>query len=108
MLAIFSNKKIIDLLRGIVRGQLTAKQKEIILYICEIDQDVPVTRLVNQLAEHLACSKATVWNNLNQLKRIGILSYGDSTSKGLPVKVTSLGRVISEDLGGKENAMSKC
>ena len=103
MLDVFSTEEIIDVLRRLSQERLTAKQKKIIQYAGELNQDIPVTRLVNQLVDHLTCSKATVWNNLNQLKRIGILSYGDSTSKGLPVKITPLGKLISEEIGGKND-----
>ena len=98
MLIVFSSE-VIELLHTLARERLTAKQKGIIRYLDRSHQDIPATRLVRDLIGPLACSEATVWNNLNQLKRIGILSSGDIRTKGQPVKITVLGKLISHGLG---------
>ena len=87
--------ELIKALQLLAEERLTAKQKNILGYISEISEPITVTRLVQTLTDVLHCSESAIWNNLRPLKKAGILSYGDANSKGIPVKMTKIGRVIS-------------
>ncbi len=57
-----------------------------------------VSRLVLDFANLYSCSKTSVWNNLVQLKEIGILHYGDVKNKGIPISLTEIGLMIARSL----------
>jgi len=82
--------------RKLASERLTSKQK---LIVCHIENNKPnsnVTKLVLQLAEELGCSKSTIWNNLNSLKRAGLVSYSSASNKGRRIMLTKVGKLITE------------
>jgi len=93
-----SHNDLLILLKLLAQERLTAKQKAILQYLCTSQEELPVTRLVLKLKQELHCSETAVWNNLTQLKRIGILRYGDVQTKGLLVKVTDNGKLICKNV----------
>ena len=86
------------LIQHFARERLTAKQKAIISFIITHKSSDPVTRVVQQLKKILGCSETAVWNNVAQLKRIGVVSYGDQQTKGQPLRTTPFGKLISKGL----------
>ena len=90
------------------RERLTSKQKRILQLISKqhtIQNAVQhkismlsVTPMALELVHTLNCSQTAVWNNLRQLKKIGIISYGDQRNKGIPVVITTLGKIIINGL----------
>jgi Fe2+ or Zn2+ uptake regulation protein len=82
----------------LAQERLTSKQREIVKYVSIMVDEISVTRLVKRLVRILDCSETTVWNNIKPLKRIGILSYGNSKYKGIPVMMTEIGEIVCEKL----------
>ncbi|MBI2112209.1 hypothetical protein HYT52_01605 [Candidatus Woesearchaeota archaeon] len=93
LLVVFS-VELVKTLQLLAEERLTAKQKKILEYVSVMSDSVTVTSLVHTLTDVLRCSQSAVWNNLRPLKKAGILSYGDANRKGIPVKMTQIGRVI--------------
>lgn len=93
-----SHTELLTMLKLLVQERLTAKQKAILQYLCISQEELPVTRLVVKLKQELHCSETALWNNLTQLKRMGILKYGDAQTKGLQVKVTEQGKLICRNI----------
>ncbi len=93
-----SHTELLTLLKLLVQERLTAKQKAILQYLCVSQEELPVTRLVVKLKQELHCSETALWNNLTQLKRMGILKYGDAQTKGLQVKVTERGKLVCKNV----------
>ena len=94
------NKELKEALQIFSRERLTSKQKRILQFIATNNKTrlLPVTPLALELFQALHCSETTVWNNLRQLKKIGIISYGDQRNKGIPVVITTLGKIIINGL----------
>jgi hypothetical protein len=64
------------------------------------------TNLILRVRDELQCSSSALWNNLRQLKRIGIVDFGDIESKGKKVVLTHFGKLLCDGvqikyLGGK-------
>ena len=57
----------------VLNERLTKKQKHIISYLRQNENET-ATQLVKAISSELKCSKSAVWNNLNSLKRSGIIS----------------------------------
>lgn len=95
---VISHQELTTALQAIARERLTQKQKKSLLVINTLQEDLPVTRVVQQLVKILACSETTIWNNLHQLKAVGMVSYGDVSTKGKPLIITSLGKIICKGL----------
>lgn len=109
-LVVFSigKKDLLTTLELFCKERLTHKQKKIIEYSSISLEQIAVTKLVHHLAELLRCSRSAVWNNLRQLKRIGLLQFGDVTTKGAIVRLSPLGKLLAEKMqndknGGEEN-----
>lgn len=62
-----------DVLHLILKECLTQKQKHIISRLQKNELESP-TNLVESISKELNCSKSCVWNNLNSLKRAGLVS----------------------------------
>lgn len=54
--------------------------------------------IVVEVQELLKCSNTTVWTNLSQLKRMGIVVSGDQRVKRMPTRLTVIGKLIVEGL----------
>ncbi|MBI2102418.1 HTH domain-containing protein [Candidatus Woesearchaeota archaeon] len=100
MLIVFSisDANLVSTLLHFSRIRLTTKQKQILCYVLHLERKIVVTTFVAELSTQLQCSKTTIWNNLAQLKAIGLLSYGNRQSKGSPVQLTSIGVFLSQSL----------
>ena len=96
-----STSDLINVIQSLAQERLTQKQRKIILYVRDSVERVPVTPLVQRLVEVLDCSETAVWNNLKQLKNSGIIMYGDSSTKGLPVLLTPIGLLITQSKKGR-------
>ncbi len=82
------------------RERLTRKQKQI-LHVLDEWQALNATQLSRVLSKKLGCSQTAVWNNINSLKRAGLISCGTVKDKGKAVALTDAGGIIIK--GGIEN-----
>ena len=82
----------------LVKARLTRKQKELLTYLAAEPPRTNVTRLVPILVGHLLCAPSTVWSNLNVLRAVGLVEFGDAGTKGKPIQLTNLGRLVTEAL----------
>ncbi len=87
-----------EVLIKLVKARLTRKQKELLIYLAEPPPRTNVTRLVPILVGHLLCAPSTVWSNLNVLRSVGLVEFGDIGTKGKPIRLTGLGRFVTEQL----------
>jgi DNA-binding MarR family transcriptional regulator len=78
--------------------RLTAKQKLILLHLAEEEDISNVTNLVQTLCTKLECAPSTVWSNMKALRHCRLLVAGDHQHKGVIVKLTAAGRLVSEKL----------
>jgi Fe2+ or Zn2+ uptake regulation protein len=90
--------ELVETVQKIADERLTAKQKAIMKYVSVMVDEIAITKLVRRLMKMLACSETAVWNNVNQLRRIGVLEYGNVHTKGMPVRVTEVGRIVCENV----------
>ncbi len=108
MLIVFSvsSYDLKKILIALAKERLTQKQKQILVYLQDIDEKINVTNLVCTLSKKLNCSQSAIWNNSNSLRRAYLVEYGTLKEKGKPVKLTSIGFVIADGLihyqGGTE------
>ncbi len=97
----YQNLKLI--LLSLSKERLNRKQKKILHYLYNTKIIINVTNLVHKLSIELNCSKSALWNNLNSLKKYGLINYSSLHNKGLPVKLTSIGKIISKELEEDKN-----
>ncbi|MBS3128733.1 HTH domain-containing protein [Candidatus Woesearchaeota archaeon] len=88
------NDELKEAILKICKERLTNKQKKILLYISQLEENLVITSLVERLSKEMNCSQSALWNNLNQLKRIGIIV----SEKGKSVVLSSIGEHIAHDL----------
>ncbi len=93
-----SPEELITAVQIISKERLTTKQKIILREINHLQQEMTVTTFVVHSAELLHCSKTAVWNNVRQLNAIGLIRYGGANTKGIPLTITSLGKIICKGL----------
>ncbi len=82
----------------VLNERLTRKQKYILAYLQHNEHET-ATQLVKAISSELKCSQSAVWNNLNSLKRAGLVS-----ANGL-VRLTECARLVKIN-GGEENGDS--
>lgn len=85
-------------LARVLGRMLSPKQKQVLVIVCEVGQGRVVTQIVPLIAQQLLCAVSTAWNHLLFLKEIGMIDFGDFSSKGKPIYITELGRVFLEVL----------
>lgn len=88
----------VDALVELAAERLTAKQKLILLHLVEEEDVSNVTNLVEALSSKLECAPSTVWSNMKALRHCRLLTAGDAEHKGVIVKLTAVGRLVSEKL----------
>lgn len=71
---------------------LTEKRFKILNLIAGCEEPMTITTAVDMISEIIGCPKSTVWMNVNFLKDLGLIKNG----RGLPVRITPMGRVILE------------
>ncbi len=101
MLVIFATRDILLSLLSFGHERLTSRQKSIIVSIQNsITNPTPVTRAVKILSAQLKSSESSLWLNLKQLKKIGLIEFGNHKTKGEPVRLTPIGKWLAANLGG--------
>jgi len=73
--------------------RLTAKQKLILKRLPA--EKATSSSLAAALSKELGCSRSCIFNNLNQLRRCGLVD-GEN---GSPLRLTDAGRLVSEKMG---------
>ena len=90
-----SDNLILDCFRKVLDERLTKKQKFIVEFL-KINRADNITRLAKFLSQELNCSESCIWNNLNSLKRCGLVVNGNNR----PVKLSDVSRIV---FGGENN-----
>ena len=78
------------------KERLTAKQKLILKRL--LTEKATSSSLAVTLSREIPCSRSCIFNNLNQLKRCGLVE-GEN---GQPLRLTDAGRIVSKKAGGAE------
>ena len=81
---IHHSKLILDCLEKTINERLTKKQK----FILEFIRNHPIesiTKLVKLVSHELNCSESCVWNNVNSLKKCGLIVNGVN-----PVRISEI------------------
>ena len=77
--------------------KLTEKQKIILKRV--LAKEETSSALAKNLSREIRCSRSAIFNNLNSLKRCGLVDG----VKGQVLKLTEVGKIVSEKLGGEGN-----
>jgi biotin operon repressor len=91
--------ELVRALQHMAKERLTTKQRQILLFLSELGGHVPITRLVEMVREVLHCSETAVWNNVRQLQRMEVIQCGDQNKKGMPVTLTKIGKILTQQEG---------
>jgi len=74
---------------------LTKKQKEILMYISNLEDTTVFTRLAEEISEKFEMPKSTARWNLKRLKKAGLITAGNKENKGIPVSLTYIGKMVA-------------
>ena len=94
----FSSETVLLTLLKVAQQRLTSKQKLILNSLRFIKTKRSVTKVVPILARELNCSLSAIWFSLNQLKRSQLVEFSSANNKGLPVRLTPLGKWLARNL----------
>ncbi len=75
--------------------KLTDKQRMMLRLVAEVQDDTLYTTLIEKISEELGIPKSTVRWNLKGLRDAGLIAAGDRDNKGVPVRLTESGRVMT-------------
>jgi DNA-binding MarR family transcriptional regulator len=75
--------------------RLTEKQRMMLRIVAEVQGDTLYTTLIDRVSEELNIPKSTVRWNLKGLRDAGLIAAGDRDNKGVPVRLTESGRVMT-------------
>ena len=75
--------------------RLTEKQRMMLRIVAEVQGDTLYTTLIDRVSEELNIPKSTVRWNLKGLRDAGLIAAGDRDNKGIPVRLTEAGRVMT-------------
>jgi Mn-dependent DtxR family transcriptional regulator len=79
----------------LAKERLNYKQKEILKYLSsEAARFKTTTSIVKDLAKILNCSESALFNNVNSLKRSGLVE----NELGKPLKLTKIGKLILKEV----------
>lgn len=74
---------------------LTKKQKEVLMYISNLEDKTVFTRLAEEISEKFEMPKSTARWNLKRLKKAGLITAGNKENKGVPVSLTYIGKMVA-------------
>lgn len=77
--------------------RLTRKQRFLLKWISKnyAERDV-YTNLISRLSEDLKIPRSTIRWNLRGLREAGLIRAGDKENKGIPVRLTDVGKIMVE------------
>jgi len=83
--------KLFHVLTRTVNERLTKKQKAILLFLSRKENiGKTLYKVVSELSRELPCSKSALYNNINSLKRCGLVT----NNHGRPLKLTKVAELI--------------
>jgi Fe2+ or Zn2+ uptake regulation protein len=86
---------VFSVIRKIIEERLTKKQKAILDFLSkEENQGKTLYKVVLELSKELNCSRSALYNNINSLKRCGLVA----NKEGRPLRLTKIGFLILEGL----------
>lgn len=74
---------------------LTKKQREILMYIANLEDVTVFTRLAEEISDKFEMPKSTARWNLKRLKKAGLITAGNKENKGVPVSLTYIGKIVA-------------
>jgi DNA-binding MarR family transcriptional regulator len=75
--------------------RLTEKQRAMLLLISETRGDTLYTDLIDTFSDELGLPKSTARWSLKGLRDAGLIQAGDRDNKGVPVRLTEKGRIMT-------------
>jgi DNA-binding transcriptional ArsR family regulator len=75
--------------------RLTDKQRMMLQIVSEVQVETLYTTLIERVSVELDIPKSTVRWNLKGLRDTGLITAGDRENKGVPVRLTEIGRVMA-------------
>jgi len=78
--------------------KLTSKQRAILRFISNIRGDLLYTNIIDYLSNEMKLPKSTVRWNMKGLRDTGLIQAGDQDNKGVPVRLTEIGRIMTDIL----------
>jgi DNA-binding transcriptional ArsR family regulator len=75
--------------------KLTDKQRTILQFISEANDSQLYTNLIDRLSVEMGVPHSTVRWNLKGLREAGLIHAGDRDNKGIPVRLTAKGRIMT-------------
>ena len=81
-------------LERVLNERLNKKQKYILEYVYSKGRLHSTTSLVKVVASNLQCSESAVWNNVNSLKRCGLLESNGYVKLTHHVEILLKGRLM--------------
>ncbi len=88
---------LLEVLVKLINERLTKKQKLIIDFLSKSENKFTATSLVRKLSKELNCSKSALWNNLQTLKKCGLLE----NKAGEAIKLSQISKIVL--LGGEKD-----
>jgi DNA-binding transcriptional ArsR family regulator len=83
-------------LETICHNKLTEKQRTILKWLSVNKECKTIyTNLICRLSEELEIPKSTLRWNLKGLREAGMIKAGDKNNKGLPVELTTKGKIMA-------------
>lgn len=82
-----------ELIKILLNNKLTKKQIKLLNRIKD-KEGILYYQLIEKLSKELSIPTSTVKWNLNKLRNLGIIITGDKNNKGVPVKITSKGKIL--------------
>ena len=75
--------------------KLTDKQRAMLQFISEANSSQLYTTLIDRLSVEMGIPQSTVRWNLKGLRDAGLIQAGDRDNKGIPVRLTEKGRIMT-------------
>ncbi len=81
--------KLLETFAKTLDERLTTKQKAIVIFLSEHDGKT-LYRTVSELSEELECSRSALYNNINSLKRCGLVA----NSHRRPLRLSETAKLV--------------
>ena len=81
-------------IQALSEKKLTSKQRAILRFISQISGDLLYTNIIDYLSHEMKLPKSTVRWNMKGLRDNGLIQAGDQENKGVPVRLTEVGRIM--------------
>ncbi len=98
-------KQYVEYVRNPLAAMINSDKRMLIISEIGYDQIATATSFVEYIYEKYGVSRSTIWYNMNEMKKNGVLDFADKDNKNKPLALTRDGVTLLRSAHVKQSSM---